>query len=63
MTKAKRFQTNETAVVEVYGRTNEGSVFTYEVYETMDAIIKLPALDFEMPMSEVYKYIEFAQEL
>jgi hypothetical protein len=46
----------------VYGRTNEGSVFTYEVYETMDTIIKLPALDFEMPISEVYKYIEFSKE-
>lgn len=46
-------------IVEVYGRTNEGSVFTYEVYETIDAVIQLPALDFEMPMSEVYKYIEF----
>ncbi len=51
-----------TTSVEVYGRTSEGSVFTYEVYETMDAIIKLPVLDFEMPMSEVYKYIEFATE-
>lgn len=49
-------------IVEVYGRTNEGSVFTYEVYETMDAVIQLPALDFEMPMSEVYKYIEFIAE-
>jgi Uma2 family endonuclease len=49
-------------IVEVYGRTNEGSVFTYEVYETMDTIIKLPALDFEMPISEVYKYIEFSKE-
>ncbi len=53
-------QTNP--VVEVYGRANEESVFTYEVYENMDAVIKLPALDFELPMGDVYKYIEFVQE-
>ncbi len=49
-------------MVEVYGRANEGSVFTYEVYESMDAIIQLPALDFSMPMSKVYEYITFVAE-
>ncbi len=54
---------SQTAVsVEVYGRTNENSVFTYEAYESMEDIIKLPALEFEIPMSEVYKYITFVEE-
>lgn len=50
-------------IVEVYGKVNEGaSVFTYEVYEGLDAIIQLPALEFEMPMSKVYDYIEFSED-
>ena len=50
-------------IVEVYGKVNEGaSVFTYEVYEGLDAIIQLPALEFAMPMSKVYEYIEFTEE-
>jgi Uma2 family endonuclease len=49
-------------MVEVYGRTSEEAVFTYEVYETLEESIHLPALDFELPMSEVYKYIEFVNE-
>jgi Uma2 family endonuclease len=54
---------SQTAVsVEVYGRTNENLVFTYEAYESMEDTIKLPALEFELPMSEVYKYIEFVEE-
>lgn len=49
-------------LVEVYGRANEESVFTYEVYESLEEIIKLPALEFEMPMREVYNYIKFIPE-
>ena len=49
-------------LVEVYGRANEESVFTYEVYESLEEIIKLPALKFEMPMREVYNYIKFIPE-
>lgn len=48
--------------VEVYGRTSEEAVFTYTVYEGIEDTIKLPALEFELPMSEVYKYIEFVNE-
>ena len=49
-------------VVEVYGRANENDLFTYDVVESLDAIIQLPLLDFALPMSKVYEYIEFGEE-
>jgi Uma2 family endonuclease len=53
---------NKTSV-EVYGRLSEDAVFTYEVYESLEQNILLPALDAVLPMSEVYKYIEFVEEV
>lgn len=48
------------SIVEVYGKVNEGaSVFTYEVYEGLDTTIELPSLQFSLPMSKVYEYVEF----
>jgi Uma2 family endonuclease len=49
-------------MVEVYGRQNETSIFTYEVYESLEEIVQLPALDFVLPMTEIYKYIIFTPE-
>ena len=49
-------------VVEIYGRANENELLTYDVAEGMDAIIQLPLLDFALPMSKVYEYIEFGEE-
>jgi Uma2 family endonuclease len=49
-------------MVEVYGRQNETSIFTYEVYESLEEIVQLPALDFVLPMNEIYKYIIFTPE-
>lgn len=49
--------------VEVYGRTADDAVFTYEVYENLNENIQLPALEIVLPMSEVYKYIEFVDEV
>lgn len=48
--------------VEIFGRTNENDLFTYDVAEGLDAIIQLHALDFALPMSKVYEYIEFGVE-
>ncbi|MDI9365340.1 MAG: Uma2 family endonuclease [Flavobacterium sp.] len=49
-------------MVEVYGRQSETSIFTYEVYESINEVVKLPALDFVLPMTEIYKYITFTEE-
>ena len=49
-------------MVEVYGRQNETSLFTYEVYESLEEVVLLPALDFALPMSDIYKYIIFTEE-
>ncbi len=49
--------------VEIFGRKNENDLFTYDVAEGIDATIELPALDFALPMSKVYEYIEFAEEV
>ena len=49
-------------MVEVYGRQNNTSILTYEVYERIEEIVQLSALDFALPMSEIYKYITFTKE-
>ena len=46
--------------VEIFARTNENELFTYDVAEGMDAVIQMPALDFALPLSKIYEYIEFA---
>ena len=49
-------------MVEVYGRQNDTTIFTYEVYETLEEIVQLPALDFALPMTDIYNYITFTAE-
>jgi Uma2 family endonuclease len=49
-------------MIEVYGRQNETSIFTYEVYESLDEAVQLPALDVALPMTEIYQYITFTEE-
>lgn len=46
--------------VEIYGRASENELFTYDVAEGMEAVVQMPALDFALPLSKVYEYIEFA---
>ncbi len=48
--------------VEIYGRLSEADLFTYNVAEGIDAIVEMPALDFTLPLSKVYEYIEFVKE-
>jgi Uma2 family endonuclease len=49
-------------MVEVYGRQSDTSIFTYEVYESIDEVVQLPALDFVLPMNDIYQYITFTEE-
>ena len=48
--------------VEIFGRTNQSDLFTYDSAAGLDPIIQLPLLDFALPMSKVYEYIEFGEE-
>ena len=45
--------------IEVFGRSNENDLFTYDVAEGMEAIMHLSALQFDLPLSRVYEYIDF----
>jgi len=48
--------------VEVYGRTDDEAIFTYEVYENMEDSINLSALSCNIPLADVYKYVTFMPE-
>ncbi len=45
--------------VEIFARTNENELFTYDVAEGMEAIIQMPALNFALSLGKIYEYIEF----
>ena len=45
--------------VEIFARTNENELFTYDVAEGMEAIIQMPALNFALSLAKIYEYIEF----
>ncbi len=48
--------------IEIYSRANENDLFTYDVAEGPEAVVDLAALDFALPVSKVYEYIEFGDE-
>lgn len=45
--------------VEIFARTNENELFTYDVAEGMEAIIQMPALNFALSLAKIYENIEF----
>ena len=45
--------------VEIFARTNENELFTYDVAEGMEAVIQMPAIDFSLPINTIYEYIDF----
>ena len=50
----------ETAGVVIYRRTEQG--FVREVYEGLDAVLSLPEIETELPLSEIYARVEFTPE-
>ena len=48
--------------VELYTRTNQEGVWTYQSFDKMDDIISFNLLDFTMPVSSVYEGIVFLDE-
>ena len=49
-------------MVEVYSRQSDTSLFTYEAYESLEDTVQLPAIDFAVLMTDIYKYIIFTEE-
>jgi Uma2 family endonuclease len=50
----------ESALVTVFRR--QGGEFEREVHDGLSATIKLPEIDIELPLAEIYERIEFAPE-
>ncbi len=50
----------ETPAVVVYRRTEHD--FVREVYEGLDAIVRLPEIDTELPLAEIYDGVQFVPE-
>jgi Uma2 family endonuclease len=50
----------EMSAVVVHHRTEQG--FVREVYTGLDAVIPLPEIDTELPLSEIYDGVEFVPE-
>lgn len=50
----------ETPAVVVFRRTERG--FVREVYEGMNAVIPLPEIEIDLPLSEIYEDVEFVPE-
>ncbi len=50
----------EEAAVVVFHRKGRG--FKREIYAGLDAVIPLPEIDSELPLSEIYEGVEFAPE-
>ena len=50
----------ETAVVLLYRRTDQG--FVREAYDDLKAVIPLPEIETELPLAEVYEGVEFSAE-
>jgi Uma2 family endonuclease len=50
----------EMPAVVVFRRTHQG--FVREVYEGLDAVIPLPEIEIELPLSEIYDGVEFVAE-
>jgi Uma2 family endonuclease len=48
--------------VEVYTRTDQPGVWTYQAFDKPEAVISFDLLDFTMPVSAVYDGIVFLQE-
>lgn len=51
----------ETAAVVVYRRTEQG--FVREVDEGLDAVLPLPEIEIELPLTEMYEGVEFLPEV
>lgn len=49
-------------LVELYARTNQEGVWTYQSFDKTDVIISFDLLDFTMPVSAVYEGIVFLEE-
>ena len=45
--------------VEMYGRTDDDNIWTYQSFERMTDEIRLPRLDFAFPVADVYQNIAF----
>lgn len=45
--------------IELYGRIEKSDVWTYQTFESMDDVINLPEIDFEMKVAEIYENIVF----
>ncbi|GLU56622.1 Uma2 family endonuclease [Dyadobacter frigoris] len=49
-------------LVELYTRTDQVGVWTYQSFDKPDAVISFDLLDFRMPVSSVYEGIVFLEE-
>ncbi|WP_247237270.1 Uma2 family endonuclease [Telluribacter sp. SYSU D00476] len=45
--------------VEIYGRTDEPNVWTYQVYDRPEQVVELSRLEYSFPLSALYENIEF----
>ncbi|MFN3852264.1 MAG: Uma2 family endonuclease [Spirosomataceae bacterium] len=45
--------------IELYGRIEKSDVWTYQTFESMDDVINLLEIDFEMKVAEIYENIVF----
>jgi Uma2 family endonuclease len=50
----------EVAGVVVFRRTDHG--FVREVYQGLDAVVPLPEIELDLPLSEIYEAVEFVTE-
>ena len=50
----------ETAAIVAFRRTDGG--FAREVYQGLDAVLPLPEIGIDLPLTEIYEAVEFAPE-
>lgn len=49
--------------IEIYTRTDQEGIWTYQSFDSSDALISFEILGFSMPVSKVYEGIVFVEEV